>query len=166
MATSIEFVDKQWDEWLEKNPTDSFTHIDTEELKESLIKDLEYASKMDVREYTLYQKWCEVQEKYPTKNVNTLFGDILVSVVDSPVFKDLEKTLESLAKVFNDNKGLIKIEDYLQNNPPPQEILQNNSRNINSIDFYLPNFEDEPFNSSFNVGIDFIIPATLDRVSG
>ncbi len=40
--------------------------------------------------------------------------------------------------------GLIQIEDYLQNNPPPQEIFQNNLRNINSIDFYLPNFEDEP----------------------
>lgn len=40
--------------------------------------------------------------------------------------------------------GLIQIEDYLQSNPPPQEILQNNLRNINSIDFYLPNFEDEP----------------------
>lgn len=27
-----------------------------------------------------------------------------------------------------------------------------------------PNFEDEPFNSKFNVGIDFIIPESLDRV--
>ena len=75
MATPIEFVDKQWQEWQENNPADSFNHIDTEELKSSLIKDLEYASKMDVREYTLYQKWCEVQEKYPTKEVNTLFGE-------------------------------------------------------------------------------------------
>jgi type I restriction-modification system DNA methylase subunit len=27
-----------------------------------------------------------------------------------------------------------------------------------------PNFEDEPFNSKFNVGIDFVIPKSLDRV--
>jgi hypothetical protein len=30
---------------------------------------------MDVREYTLYQKWCEVHEKYPTRTITTLFGD-------------------------------------------------------------------------------------------
>jgi hypothetical protein len=28
---------------------------------------------MDVREYTLFQKWCEVQEKYPTVTVNDLW---------------------------------------------------------------------------------------------
>lgn len=39
--------------------------------------------------------------------VNTLFGDLMVAVVDSPVFKDLEKTLDDLAKVFNENKGKI-----------------------------------------------------------
>lgn len=27
-----------------------------------------------------------------------------------------------------------------------------------------PNFEDEPFNSKFNVGIDFVVPESLDRV--
>ena len=54
MATPIEFVDKQWEEWIEKNPTSD--HVDTELLKEVLISDLSYASNMDVREYTLYQK--------------------------------------------------------------------------------------------------------------
>jgi hypothetical protein len=29
---------------------------------------------MDVREYTLYQKWLEVHEKYPTRELTTLFG--------------------------------------------------------------------------------------------
>lgn len=72
MATPIEFVEKQWDEWLESNPT--HTHIDTDNLKEKLINDLTYASKMDVREYTLYQKWCEVKERYPVQEVSTLFG--------------------------------------------------------------------------------------------
>lgn len=75
MATPIEFVDKQWQDWQENNPADSFQHIDTEELKETLINDLTYASKMDVREYTLYQKWCEIHEKFPTQEVSTLFGD-------------------------------------------------------------------------------------------
>lgn len=74
MATPIEFVEKQWNEWQEKNPTVSFEHIDEGHMKEVLIKDLTYASQMDVREYTLYQKWCEVKERYPQHEVSTLWG--------------------------------------------------------------------------------------------
>lgn len=79
MATSLDYVEKQWNEWTENNPKESFQHIDEKDLKEKLINDLEYASKMDVKEYTLYQKWCEIQEKYPAEMSNTLFdGDTLV----------------------------------------------------------------------------------------
>lgn len=66
----IESVEKQWDEWLEKNPTHE--HIDVDNLKKVLIEDLTYASKMDVKEYTLYQKWCEVKERYPLNEPNAL----------------------------------------------------------------------------------------------
>jgi hypothetical protein len=75
MATPIDHVNKQWDEWSSNNPVDGFAHIDTETLKKVLIQDLTYASGMDVREYTLYQKWCEVKERYPTHEMSTLFGD-------------------------------------------------------------------------------------------
>ena len=74
MATPIEFVEKQWDEWSSSNPVEKFEHIDEGHMKEALIKDLTYASQMDVREYTLYQKWCEVKERYPVQEVSTLFG--------------------------------------------------------------------------------------------
>ena len=74
MATPIEFVEKQWDEWSSNNPSQKFEHIDEGHMKEALIKDLTYASQMDVREYTLYQKWCEVKERYPVQEVSTLFG--------------------------------------------------------------------------------------------
>ena len=74
MSTPIEYVEKQWEEWSDKNPSSSFEHIDEEKMKEILIKDLTYASNMDVREYTLYQKWCEVKERYPVEEVSTLFG--------------------------------------------------------------------------------------------
>jgi hypothetical protein len=67
-------VEEQWRTWSEEFTSDRFEHIDTDTLKETLIKDLTYASQMDVREYTLYQKWCEVHEKYPTKDVSTLAG--------------------------------------------------------------------------------------------
>jgi hypothetical protein len=68
-------VQKQWEEWSAKNPKSSFEHVDTDELKRILIEDLTYASNMDVKEYTLYQKWCEVQEKFPTQINTTLWGD-------------------------------------------------------------------------------------------
>ena len=74
MATPIEYVEKQWDEWQENNPPESIEHIDETELKKVLIEDLQHASAMDVREYTLYQKWCEVKERYPVEEVATLFG--------------------------------------------------------------------------------------------
>jgi hypothetical protein len=75
MATPVEFVDEQWNKWQKENDAERFEHIDTDLLKDILVKDLHYASNMDVREYTLYQKWCEVQEKYPTRIMSTLFGE-------------------------------------------------------------------------------------------
>ena len=83
MATPIEYVEKQWKEWSEKNTT--FEHIDEEAMKEVLIKDLTYASQMDVREYTLYQKWCEVKERYPVHDVSTLWGSEVMMVDPEPV---------------------------------------------------------------------------------
>jgi len=95
MATPIEFVDKQWKIWQENNPDSSFEHIDTDELKEILIKDLSYASQMDVREYTLYQKWCEVKERYPTKEVDTLWGAEM-----QMVSSEQKKIIETVKKKF------------------------------------------------------------------
>jgi hypothetical protein len=80
MATPIEYVEKQWNDWQEKNPANSFQHIDESLMKEVLIKDLTYASQMDVREYTLYQKWCEVKERYPVFEASTIFGTELQMV--------------------------------------------------------------------------------------
>jgi len=94
MATSIEFVEKQWTEWQEVNDPATFNHIDTENLKKVLIDDLTYASQMDVREYTLYQKWCEVQERYPTQEVFTVFGDTEVQMVN-PDQKNLVDKVKS-----------------------------------------------------------------------
>jgi hypothetical protein len=76
-------VNKQWEEWSAKNPKSLFDHIDTEELERTLIADLTYASAMDVKEYTLYQKWCEVQEKFPIVENTSVFGDVERTLVDS-----------------------------------------------------------------------------------
>jgi hypothetical protein len=90
MATPIEYVEKQWQEWKDKNPSSSFEHIDEENMKQILIKDLTYASQMDVREYTLYQKWCEVKERYPVQDVSTLWGSD-VQMVDPDQKKLVDK---------------------------------------------------------------------------
>ena len=66
-----EYVKKDWEKWKDENP--STKTIDESELKRVLIEDLSYASKMDVKEYTLFQKWCEIQEKFPAKE--DIFGD-------------------------------------------------------------------------------------------
>lgn len=68
-------VNKQWQAWSEANPKEEFEHIDEDELRNTLIDDLTFASAMDVREYTLYQKWCEVKEKFPTKVSQTFWGE-------------------------------------------------------------------------------------------
>lgn len=67
-------LEKQWEEFNDENPSSGFTKIDDDKLKEQVVKDLTYVSAMDVKEYTLFQKWCEVQEKYPTVVSNTLWA--------------------------------------------------------------------------------------------
>lgn len=75
MAKSIPDIDEQWRLWQIENEPERFQHIDTEQLKQEIIGDLSQKSQMDVREYTLYQKWCEVHEKFPTRTISTLFGE-------------------------------------------------------------------------------------------
>ena len=64
-------VDTQWQKWLDSGI--EYQDICIDELKEKTIKELSYVSQMDVKEYTLFQKWCEVQEKYPSVVVNDLW---------------------------------------------------------------------------------------------
>ena len=64
-------VEAQWQKWstqLVVKPA-----LCDGELREKIIKDLTFVSGMDVKEYTLYQKWCEVQEKYSSIFVNDLW---------------------------------------------------------------------------------------------
>ena len=68
-------IDDQWQSWQDNNPLDKIPDVDTDVLKEALIKDLSYVSSMDVKEYTLYQKWCEVKDRYPTVETNSFFDD-------------------------------------------------------------------------------------------
>ena len=68
-------IDDQWQSWQDNNPLDNIPDVDTDDLKQALIKDLSYVSSMNVKEYTLYQKWCEVKDRYPTVETNSFFDD-------------------------------------------------------------------------------------------
>ena len=95
MATKkqIPDIDEQWRLWQIENEPERFEHIDTEELRQAIIADLTVKSQMDVREYTLYQKWCEVKERYPVKDVSTLWGDEVQ--MESPEQEALIKEVKS-----------------------------------------------------------------------
>ena len=71
----VDDVEVQWAKFLEENPEDRMPAIDENVLRERMIKELTYVSAMDVKEYTLYQKWHEIKSKFPTESVNTLFGE-------------------------------------------------------------------------------------------
>ena len=64
-------VEAQWQKWSDSGI--EFTDVDFAQLRERTINELTYVAAMDVREYTLFQKWCEIQEKYPTITVNDLW---------------------------------------------------------------------------------------------
>ena len=88
-------IQKQWDEWAAVNPVDSFSGVDEKELTDRVISELGYVSQMDVKEYTLYQKWCEIHEKYPTVETNTIFGveNQLVDVSQEDIIKSVKDNI-------------------------------------------------------------------------
>ena len=97
MATKkqIPDINEQWRLWQIENEPERFEHIDTDELRQAIIADLTVKSQMDVREYTLYQKWCEVHEKFPTRNITTLYGQEtqLVDKSNEKVIQDIKDNI-------------------------------------------------------------------------
>ena len=68
-------IDDQWQSWQDNTDLSKIHNPDTDKLKETIIKDLTFVSAMDVKEYTLYQKWQEVKDRYPTAETNSFFDD-------------------------------------------------------------------------------------------
>ena len=58
------FVQKQFDEY-QANRTEKEI-VSEKTLRDAIIKDLSFVSKMGVAEYTLYQKYQEIHLKYPS----------------------------------------------------------------------------------------------------
>ena len=68
-------IDDQWQSWQDNTDLSKIPDIDTDTLKETIIKDLTFVSAMTVQEYTLYQKFQEVKFRYPTVETNSFFDD-------------------------------------------------------------------------------------------
>ena len=137
--------EQQWEIWQKQNPKESFEHIDESYLKETLIADLQYASQMDVREYTLYQKWCEVKERYPVVERSALVGQDL-QMVDPKQQELVDKVKEKFWKPESpDDYEKLKPKMILSNGPGAEtwnavrtfsSTMKNNS-NIGRNLFYI-----------------------------
>jgi len=67
-------IERQWKEWTQLNDPDTFEDIDSEELKDLIIRDLTFVNQMEVNEYLLYQKWFSMQKLFPAHTMRTLYG--------------------------------------------------------------------------------------------
>ena len=73
MTQDLFFSETEMDEMYQKwHDTQTFEAVDKDEIRKTVVDDLNKINQMSVEEYTLYQKWEEIQFKYPT--VNDLFG--------------------------------------------------------------------------------------------
>ena len=147
----IDDIETQWKKWQDENPASSFMDIDDGELKERTIRDLAYVSQMDVKEYTLYQKWCEVHEKYPTVVNQTLFGEE-VQLLD-PKQQIIVDSVKNNIWVPN------SYEDYL-NLQPVLEYTDDSSimsaKGIDGSDIQIDNKRSKELPEKWNTARNFI----------
>jgi len=102
-------IEEQWRIWQEENPVENVPDISDDELKEALITDLSKVCNMTVGEYTLYQKWMEIQAKWPTQTVNTLFGE------ETQLVDPSEETY--LKSIYDDIWRPESVDDYMNLKP-------------------------------------------------
>ena len=142
-------VETQWSKWLALNPVEDMPTIDENELKETVIKDLSYVSKMDVKEYTLYQKWCEVQGRYPSVIINDLWEGEKRVIED----EDQRRAIEEVKSNFWNPTDL---DDYLK--LQPELIYANKQDDLPELWNCIRTFSSTMKNNS-NIGrnLNFIV---------
>lgn len=102
-------LDEQWKQWSANINLSEIPDITDDELRDLVIADLQDVSKMTVEEYTLFQKWLEIHEKYPTHEVSTIFGsDIQMVNPEDKAF---------IAEIKNNIWIPKKADDYLDLEP-------------------------------------------------
>ena len=119
-------------------------------------------------------------EKTLAQAKRTVLG--VVRLLDDSVSIDTSALIQPLDVERNKiraNAGWFVSDDVLTDRRAAYKVHENNDLNIDFKLFGLhkarksfvswavsltPNFEDEPFNTKWNVGIDFVVPAALDRI--
>jgi len=157
VETEIEVKDadleRQWNEWLANNDVDSMETIDDSVLRDTLINDLTNVSKMTVEEYTLYQKWCEIHNRYPTREVSTLFGEEIQMI---------DREEEELIKRLKSNIWAPKdVDDYMNLQP---ELIYTKDAELSTTWNTIRTFTSTMKNNS-NIGrnLNYIV---ADKVTG
>jgi hypothetical protein len=140
-------VEAQWQKWSAQNQEPEVLSDDT--LREKIIKDLTFVSGMDVKEYTLYQKWCEVQDKYPSVVVNDLWEG------ETRVLED-EKQRRAIAEVKSNFWVPKDPDDYL--NLQPEMLYTNKEADLPELWNCIRTFSSTMKNNS-NIGrnLNFVI---------
>lgn len=145
-------VETQWKKWSEQFVAPPV--LTDEALRANIIRDLTIVSAMDVKEYTLYQKWCEVQDKYPSIVVNDLWEG------EKRVLEDegQRRAIEEIKRNFwipADPEEYLKLE--------PELIYTNKAEDLPELWNCIRTFSSTMKNNS-NIGrnLNFIV---RDRVS-
>jgi hypothetical protein len=146
-------LERQWNEWLASNDVDSMETVDDSVLRDTLITDLTNVSKMTVEEYTLYQKWCEIHDRYPTREVSTLFGEEIQMV---------DREEEELIKRLKSNIWSPKDADDYMNLQP--ELIYTKDAELSTTWNTIRTFTSTMKNNS-NIGrnLNYIV---ADKVTG
>lgn len=105
------FLEKQWEDWSAANPVSEMKAPSDADLKAAIIDDLNYASKMTVEEYTLFQKYNEIQDRYPTSEISTIFGNEIV--MDNPEDQVLIKSIKDNIWFPKEADDFLKLEPEL-----------------------------------------------------
>lgn len=146
-------LERQWNEWLAQNDVSTFEALDDSALRDLVINDLTNVSKMTVEEYTLFQKWCEIHERYPTRHVSTLFGEEVQMV---------SKEDEMFIKQIKDNIWSPKdVDDYMNLQP---ELIYTKDAELSETWNCIRTFTSTMKNNS-NIGrnLNYIV---VDKITG
>lgn len=122
-------IDEQWEYFQENVDINKVPSISDNELKEIIMNDLSFISSMDVKEYTLYQKWLELHTKYPTV--------AMYSFIDGrPALKN-QKQSSFIAKVKSNLWIPEHVEDYLDLEPEVMLATDNNIQIWNELRTFI-----------------------------
>jgi hypothetical protein len=169
-------VETQWQKWLDSGI--EYQDINVDELKERTIEELTYVSQMDVKEYTLFQKWCEVQEKYPTITVNDLWEGEKKVLEDD---KQRRAIQEIKANIWmpNDPDDYLKLEPQLLYTNKDKELpelwntirtfsstMKNNSNIGRNLNFIVQDKVTEKYLGVMCISSDFLDLTPRDNFIG